>query len=83
METTRPMTPSPTLSENIRIILKDKFVHARPSTKICEYSLKYQEAIEAIMEAIRESVPLSSGMTSTDWINGFQQCREEMLRRLQ
>ena len=68
---------SPTLSEKVKEIL-DKLTPYYGSEGITR-----TQAHQAIMEAIRESVPLSSGMTSTDWINGFQQCREEMLRRLQ
>ena len=35
--------------KSLHNILTDNFRHAKPSLKICEYSLKYQEAEEKII----------------------------------
>ena len=55
---------SPTLSEKMKEILKGVELHGNIGL-----------AHQAIMEAIRESVPVT--------LNGFKNPREEMLRRLQ
>ena len=80
---------SPTLSEKMKEILY-RFRHSSSECKE-GFCLTEEQAHQAIMEAIRESVPAQSnarwGSENQEvyqaYLNGFNVCRKQILERLQ